>query len=405
MNAVLAIEPGQSTLYWDEASPDAAIWHGETPTRKDIAIALQVDQVCELSQLKDWQGREFATIRSQDALTRTQQEALGCRFEQSIEGPEQQLAEAIITLRMQQDEGAIAQMKQAAAVTIEAHQAGMRATPRASTEAEVRAAIEAVLIKHNMTTAYGSIVTTHGEVLHNQTYGHTLHPGDLLLVDAGSETELGWASDVTRTWPVSGRFSPTQRDLYQVVLAAHDACIEAIAPGIEYREIHLLASKVITEGLVSLGILRGDPVGLLEQDIQAYFFPHGVGHLLGLDVHDMEDLGDLAGYAPGRSRSDRMGLRFLRLDRPLQENMVVTIEPGFYQIPGLLNQARQPPDVSDRIHWERLAQFADVRGIRIEDDVWVRTAGAAVLTAALPTDCDRICELMMSNITESSVAH
>jgi Xaa-Pro aminopeptidase len=183
------------------------------------------------------------------------------------------------------------------------------------------------------------------------------------------------------------------------VLAAHDACIDVIQPGLEYRAVHQLASRILTEGLVDLGILTGRVENLLEQDIQAYFFPHGVGHLLGLDVHDMEDLGDIAGYESGRRRSDRMGLRFLRLDRVLQENMVVTIEPGFYQIPGLLKEARQEPRIAQSINWDRLAEFGDVRGIRIEDDVWVLSTGAEVLTADLPTECDRICEVMLEEYT------
>ncbi|MEM9137492.1 MAG: M24B family metallopeptidase, partial [Cyanobacteria bacterium P01_F01_bin.42] len=365
-----------------------------TPTGEEIGTRLQVDQVLPRSELRRWQGKSFSTIRSQDPYARLEQETLGFEFGAAITGTEQRLAEAIIQQRMRQDSGAIAEIRRAVAVTLQAHRTGLGATREARSEADVRAAIEAVFMAHNMTSAYGSIVTIHGEVLHNQSYHHPIHAGDLLLVDAGAETELGWAADVTRTWPVSGKFSPTQRDLYQVVLAAHDACIDAIAPGVEYREIHLLASRIIAEGLVSLGILIGNPESLISQDIQAYFFPHGVGHLLGLDVHDMEDLGDLAGYGAERTRSDRMGLQFLRLDRPLQGQMVVTIEPGFYQIPGLLDQARQHPEVSSQINWDRLAQFADVRGIRIEDDVLVQDGGAEVLTAALPTDCEQICGLM-----------
>ncbi|RKH81441.1 M24 family metallopeptidase, partial [Corallococcus praedator] len=145
------------------------------------------------------------------------------------------------------------------------------------------------------TCAYNSIVTVHGEVLHNDRYHHPLRSSDLLLADVGAETPDGWASDITRTWPVGNRFSSTQRDLYEVVLAAHDRCIAAVRPNVEYRDIHLLACETIAQGLVDLGILRGRADDLVEQDAHALFFPHGVGHLIGLDVHDMEDLGDRAG--------------------------------------------------------------------------------------------------------------
>ncbi|HEY9827838.1 MAG TPA: M24 family metallopeptidase, partial [Stenomitos sp.] len=234
-------------------------------------------------------------------------------------------------------------------------------------------------------------VTVCGEVLHNQSYGNPLTPRQLLLVDAGAEHPLGWASDVTRTWPVSGQWTATQRAIYDVVLAAHDACIAAIRPGVEYRDIHQLAAVTLTEGLVDLGLLRGPVEMLIERSAPALFFPHGVGHLLGLDVHDMEDLGDLAGYAPGRQRSDRPGLKYLRLDRPLQAGMTLTIEPGFYQVPGLLNDLQTRKAFADCVNWERLAEF-DVRGLRLEDDVLVTETGCEVLTSSLPIQADDVLE-------------
>ncbi|MEM9247030.1 MAG: M24 family metallopeptidase, partial [Cyanobacteria bacterium P01_F01_bin.153] len=219
---------------------------------------------------------------------------------------------------------------------------------------------------------------------------------DLLLADVGAETALGWASDITRTWPVSGKFSPTQKALYDVVLEAHDQGIAAVKPGADYREIHLLASRVLAEGLVDLGILKGNPESLVDADAHALFFPHGVGHLMGLDVHDMEDLGDVSGYAPGRLRSDRFGLGFLRLSRILEPNMVITIEPGFYQVPAILNNATWRERYSEMVNWDRLADFSDVRGIRIEDDVLVTETGNEVLTDDLPVDTGAIEELMLS---------
>jgi Xaa-Pro aminopeptidase len=305
-------------------------------------------------------------------------------------GVDAQLANAIVALRIVHDSTAVESIQAAVAVTVAAHRAGMAATPQATTEAAVRSAMEQRLIAQNMTTAYNSIVTVHGEVLHNEHYHHRLADGDLLLADVGAETASGWAADVTRTWPVSGKFSSTQRDIYDVVLAAHDAAIAAMAIGVEYRDIHLCACRQLAAGLVDLKILQGEPDGLVERDAHALFFPHGIGHLLGLDVHDMEDLGDLAGYAAGRQRSDRFGLGYLRLDRPLQPKMIVTIEPGFYQVPALLNDAQRCEQYQDAVNWQRLSQFADVRGIRIEDDVLITESGVMVLTQDLPTQADAI---------------
>ncbi|BAZ29268.1 peptidase M24 [Cylindrospermum sp. NIES-4074] len=395
-NAVIRLEAGKLELFLDDPQPSSALWHGETPSREEIAQNIGADAARPMAELESW-VEGAATIAVQDAATWTQQSQLLNRWvlpQNPPQGIDLELTKAIISLRLTHDAGALVELRKAAAVSVEAHKAGMAATPKAKLEAEVRAAMEAAIIAQNMTTAYNSIVTVHGEVLHNEHYHHPLQPGDLLLADVGAETELGWASDITRTWPVSGKFSSTQRDIYNVVLAAHDACIAKVYPGVEYGEIHLLAASVMAEGLVDLGILQGNPQELVEIDAHALFFPHGIGHLLGLDVHDMEDLGDLAGYEEGRKRSDRFGLGYLRLNRPLQPGMLVTIEPGFYQVRAILNDPQVRSKYQNVVNWERLSQFSDVRGIRIEDDVLVTETGREVLTAALPNDANTIEDLV-----------
>ncbi|XHX77313.1 MAG: aminopeptidase P family protein [Stenomitos frigidus ULC029] len=390
-NAVIRLDDGKLVLFMDEASPGSALWHGASPKRDKIAAAIGAYDAYPLAELAS--QSEMATIAVQDATTRSHQAKVLKRAIASADDSQSfdlELARAIVSLRLTHDDFALAELRKAATVSIAAHKAGMAAMRYAHTEAAVRAAMEGVIIANNMTCAYTSIVTVHGEVLHNNQYHHSIQSGDLLLADVGAEAASGWASDITRTWAVAGKFSPTQRAIYDVVLAAHDACIAAMRPGVEYRELHLLAAQTIAAGLVDLGILRGQVDDLVEQDAHALFFPHGVGHLLGLDVHDMEDLGDLAGYEAGRQRSDRFGLNYLRLDRPLQTGMVVTIEPGFYQVPAILQDPERRSRYQAVVAWDRLAQFADVRGIRIEDDVLVTATGADVLTAALPTKAESI---------------
>ncbi|MEA5616282.1 aminopeptidase P family protein [Cronbergia sp. UHCC 0137] len=395
-NAAIRLEAGNLQLFIDDPDPSSALWHGETPTREEIAEKIGANDTRPMAELAAYL-ENAATVPVQDAGTWTQQTQLLERWilpKNQLEGIDLDLAKAIVSLRLTHDQTALVELRKAADVSVQAHKAGMAATSKSNVEAQVRAAMEAVIMGHNMTTAYTSIVTVHGEVLHNGHYHHPIEPGDLLLVDVGAETQTGWAADITRTWPVSGKFSSTQRDIYDIVLAAHDACIENIAPGVEYGEIHLLAATVITEGLVNLGILRGNPEDLVKTDAHALFFPHGIGHLLGLDVHDMEDLGDLAGYDEGRKRSDRFGLSYLRLNRPLRPGMLVTIEPGFYQVPAILNDPKVKSQYQSRVNWQRLEQFADVRGIRIEDDVLVTESGREVLTAALPNSANAIEELL-----------
>lgn len=397
-NAVIGLEAGQLTLFWDEPLPEAALWHGPTWSRSELAAQIGAEAHAPLSAVSTW-APQVASLPAPTLASRQQQSEWLGRTVSPISAHEparasalhdKHLAQAIVQLRIQQDEFAQDQLKRAAQITVAAHLQGMEATLHCPSEAALRAEIEAVMMAHQCPTAYASIVTVHGEVLHNDAYSHALKSGDLLLVDAGAETPLGWAADVTRTWPASGQFSPTQREIYDIVLAAHDACIAKTAPGVEFRDLHLLAARTIASGLVEVGILKGHPDDLVEQDAHALFFPHGIGHLLGLDVHDMEDLGDLAGYAPGRERCDRMGLRYLRLNRPLQSQMLVTLEPGFYQIPALLNNPNLREQYRECVNWDCLAHFEDVRGIRIEDDVLVTPKGCQVLTSALPTAADEV---------------
>lgn len=387
-NAAIRLESGRLQLFMEESGPAHALWYGESPSRATISEQIGADEAYPLTALKSW-TEEAATIAVQDGATRLQQSSVLNRMltpANQVQDKDRELAQAIVTLRLTHDAAALAEIRRAIAISVVAHRVAIAATSAAKTEAQVRASLESVMTAQEAAPAYTSIVTVHGEVLHNDRYHHRLNSGDLLLVDAGAEVSSGWASDITRTWAVSGKFSPTQRAIYQVVLQAHDACIAAMRPGVEYREIHLLGARTIAAGLVDLGILRGSPDALVEQDAHALFFPHGIGHLLGLDVHDMEDLGDLAGYAEGRTRSDRFGLGYLRLDRPLQAGMVVTIEPGFYQVPAILNDPERRSRYEGMVNWERLAEFSDVRGIRIEDDVLVTETGAEVLSADLPTD-------------------
>ena len=229
-----------------------------------------------------------------------------------------------------------------------------------------------------MSCAYPSIVTPHGEVLHSERYDHDARATAICCSPTSApRPQGGWAGDVTRTWPVSGRFSPTQRELYQVVLEAQRRAIAAVGPGTRYRNVHVLACQTLAAGLVDLGILRGDPIALAADGVVALLFPHGIGHLLGLDVHDMEDLGDRAGYAPGRERAKEFGLRSLRLDRDL-----VARDGGDDRarpLPGRRRSWRTPAltrVAGDRLDRKKLAAFADVRGIRIEDDVLVTETGA-----------------------------
>ncbi len=396
--AALLLDRGRATLFVEPPASDAALWHGEVPGFDAIRDDTGVDEVLPLDRLGDVVGArwpEVATLPANDEPTaawqsRSSGREVRARSGAELTGQDATLADAMIALRLSHDEAALSQMRRAIEVTTLAHHAGARALGPGVREAAVLAAIDATFVAHGMAPAYGSIVSVHGEVLHNEAHHGVARDGDLLLVDAGAETAEGWASDVTRVYPVSGRFSATQRALYDVVLAANRAAIAKVAPGVRYRDVHVEAGRTIVRGLCDLGILRGEIDGLVERGAYTVFFPHGVGHLLGLDVHDMEDLGDRAGYAPGRARASRFGDAYLRLDRDLSPGMVVTIEPGFYQVPAILRDPTYTAAIERDLDRDALARFADVRGIRLEDDVLVTASGAEIMTRAIPIDAAAI---------------
>lgn len=384
-NAYLLLAGGEATLFVPEPTAADALWHGPQKGRD----ALANDTGCRVAYLdalpNALAGKRVATLPAIDAATRDDQSRLLKReiSPSALTNLDLELADAVIALRLVHDDHAQSEMRRAAATTALAHAAGMRATRAGLRESDVRAAMETPILADGGSTAYGSIVTTHGEVLHNNHYENTLVAGDLLLADVGAESAGGFAGDVTRTWPVSGRFSSTQRAYYEVVLRAQKKAIAAVAPGVRYRDVHLLASTELASGLCELNVLRGDPKELVANGAHALFFPHGIGHLIGLDVHDMEDLGDRAGYASGRTRSAQFGLSYLRLDRDLEEGMAVTIEPGLYHVPAIFEHHEYKKLVDAHVNTTELRKFKDVRGIRIEDDVLVTKSGNDVLTRSI----------------------
>ena len=394
--AALFIDEGSSVLLVPDHDAHDHLWHGPTPSHAELTeqTGLPVQSMRALDALRG--DRTLATIPPLDHAEAEHWARLLARpvDELGAHRSDEPLLEALVKLRLTHDEAAIDELRRAAEASVRAHLVGMGATRPGRHEREVCAEMEAVFARRGFGTAYNSIVSVHGEVLHNHHHHLRMEAGDLLLADVGAETDTGYAADITRTWPVSGKFTSSQRALYELVLEVQEACIAKVRPGTRYRDVHLTAARTLAEGLVRLGILRGEPDGLVERGIHALFLPHGIGHLLGLDVHDMEDLGDRAGYAPGLARDAQFGLSYLRLDRVLSPGMAVTIEPGFYQVPLLLSQPERVGLDGSVLNRQRLAAFADVRGIRIEDDVLITEHGNDVMTGGLAKEPAAIEEAM-----------
>ncbi len=383
-NAVLVLDGNGDTLYLPGRADDDDLWHGEAPSEQALGEHFGLRVVRRDLEHSTLFGH--ATLPTPDAEGRAFQEhVLGREVPYGVfAGRDRMLAHAMCALRLSHDELAQTQLRDAATVASSAHRLGIQITKPDMRERDVKRVMMSKIMLAEMSASYNPIVTVHGEVLHNHEYGNPMAAGDLLLADVGAESSLGFASDITRTWPVDATYSPTQCAIYEVVLKAQAAAIEKCVVGVRYRDIHLAAARALTLGLIELGIFRGNADELVADGCHALFFPHGIGHLLGLDVHDMEDLGDLAGYAPGRTRSKQFGLSYLRLDRDLAPNMAVTIEPGFYQVPRLLQTKGVELEKTGVLNLAELKRFSDVRGIRIEDDVLITDGAPEIISFEAP---------------------
>ena len=315
-DAALLITPdGQETLFLPPPADDDALWHGRVETIQQTAAALGLAHVRPAAELADacapFAGALHTVAVPDEGAARRLAALAGLPelFLGRANGSDA-LIDAIIHLRRTLSAAEIAEQRATAHITGRAHRAAMAATAPGIYERELSALFGAVIAAEGLTQAYDSIVTVRGEVLHNFHYDNRLEDGQLLLLDGGAEARTGYATDVTRTWPVSGCFSPRQRAAYDAVLAAQQAAIAQVRVGVRYRDIHRTAARVLARFLVDEGLLRGDPDNLVECGAHALFFPHGVGHLIGLDVHDLEPFGDRAHYGPGRTRSPQFGTAY-----------------------------------------------------------------------------------------------
>lgn len=296
-----------------------------------------------------------------------------------------ELREALTHARRPKDEAEIALLRRAAAATAAGFAAALPCLRAGASEREVQVELEAGFFRAGgERTGYGTIVGAgpNSGVLHVNPSARRLAPGDTVLIDAGAEIAR-YTADVTRTWRVAGGGDPgVFRDLYALVLAVEEHAIARCTPGAEWRDVHLAAAHEIATGLVALDLLRGEPAALVERDAHALFFPHGLGHLVGLGVRDA------SGYLPGRARSMRPGLAMLRTDLPLEPGYVITVEPGVYFVPALLQDPALRARHHDAVNWARAESLLGFGGIRIEDDVLVTAGAPEVLTAAVPKSPD-----------------
>ncbi len=384
-------EPGHDVLFSKPESIDDIVWTGPKPSRIDLAHEAGIESVEDIERLEE----HLANARSRNTkihyLPPYQYSSL-FRFAQllKIETGEvignvsQLLMEQVAKQRSAKSDVEMAEIEDALAISDRMHRACMAAARPGMRECELAGMIQGIALSSDRQQAYDPIVTVHGEVLHNHSYDNILEKGQLLLNDSAAESPMFYASDITRTFPVSGRFTSVQAEVYQLVLRMQLGTIDMIKPGISYRDAHLGACRILAEGLCAMGFMKGNPADAVAAGAHALFFPHGIGHMLGLDVHDMEDLGDIVGYVKKEKRSGQFGLNFLRLSRPLEPGFVLTVEPGIYFIPALIDRWQQQGLHKDFINYNKINGFRSFGGIRTEDNILVTSNGARILGPAIP---------------------
>jgi Xaa-Pro aminopeptidase len=291
----------------------------------------------------------------------------------------------------------IEQIEAAIDISYEMHVAAMKLSRPGLYEREIAGAIEGSAISKGSRLAFPTIFSIHGQTLHNPYYGNVMKDGDIAVHDSGAESALHYASDITRTIPISGKFSPRQKDVYSIVLQAQEKAIDVIKPSVEFREVHRIACTVFAEGLKDLGLMKGDPQEAVQAGAHTLFFPCGLGHMLGLDVHDMEALGeDYVGYTETIKRNPDFGWRFLRLAKAVEPGFVVTVEPGLYFIGELMDRWEAEQKHEPFINYSKLEKFRDFGGVRIEDDVLVTSDGCRLLGIPVPKSIEQVETIALS---------
>ncbi|MCF8240614.1 MAG: aminopeptidase P family protein [Melioribacteraceae bacterium] len=387
LNGIIDIENDSDMLFGDDFSIDDIVWMGPQPALKDEAKKVGVEKTEPKVDLEAYvknairKGRDVHFLPQYRFDTMLMlEDILGIKAASLNNYASEKLIKAVISQRSIKTDEEVAEIENAVAVSYEMNTSAMRAIKPGMVEREIFGMVEGIALSKGRGVSFPIIFSIHGETLHNHHHENLMKDGDIVVLDSGAESLLHYASDITRTFPVNGKFSDKQKDVYQVVLDSQMQAIDLVKPGKKFKEIHLHSCKVIAEGLKNLGLMKGDVDAAVDAGAHALFMPHGLGHMMGLDVHDMEGLGEkYVGYDEETKRSDQFGLAYLRLGRELQTGFVFTVEPGIYFIPQLIDMWKNENKHADFLNYEKIEEYKSFGGIRIEDDVLVTSDGYKVL--------------------------
>lgn len=395
--AVIDVDAGTATVFGDELTIEHIVWMGDLPTIAARAERVGVSDTRPLADVSRIVAESRAAGRDVHYLppyrpdtTLWLAELMAVARAAVAAGASTDFIRAVVDQRNIKSAEEVAEIERAVETSVAMHEAAIRMARPGMTEADIAAEVGRIAAAAGGRTSFPIIATIHGETLHNHVHVNTLSDGDLFLLDAGAETAMGYAGDLSSTFPVSPRFSERQRTIYELQLAAQVAAVDTLAPGVPFREAHFASSRVIFDGLKDLGVMKGDTDEALAAGAHAMVFPCGVGHMMGLDVHDMENLGEVwVGY-DGEPKSTQFGLKSLRLARELKPGFVVTVEPGIYFIPQLMDLWRSEGRCTDFIDFDELDKWRDFGGVRNEEDFLITSEGFRRLGPYKPQTLEEI---------------
>ena len=390
--ALIDIDQDTETLFGDDQTMADVVWSGPLPTLAErgapagISTYAPAKALAERVEAAIRDGRRVHFLAPYRAEHSEKLSAmLGLQSSALRDSRSEPFHAAVIAQRSYKTPEEVADLELAVDISREMYTTAMRAAQPGKHEYEIVAEIARVAIARGGRFSFQPICSVHGETLHNPFYRNVLKAGDVMILDSGAETANYNASDITRTLPVGGTFTAQQRLIYEMVLRAQLAAIAAVTPGKRYLDVHLLAARSFATDLKAAGLMKGDVDEAVAAGAHALFFPHGLGHMLGMDVHDMENLEErMVGYRKGLDRSTQFGLGYLRLARELEPGFVITVEPGLYFIPALIDQWKADGTNSAFINFAEVDKFRNARGYRIEDDVLVTDSGSRVLGPPIP---------------------
>ncbi len=390
--AVIDVDTGTESIFGDDTTLEDVIWMGDLPTIKERAAAVGVKKTAPFAQLAETIDRARKKGRPVHFLPPYRPETsarvsglLGVRLPDVRKHVSAELIKAVVAQRSTKSAAEVAEIEKSLAVSRQMYAVAMRTVRTGLRESDVVGAIEGLVRAHGLLTAFPTILSMNVHIFHNQDHGRRMKKGRLLVIDSGVSSAHGYASDITRTIPVSGTFSLKQREIYEIVLKGQLQAIAAMRPGASFKDIHLATAKTMASGLKEIGLMKGDVEEAVAAGAHALFFPHGLGHMIGLDVHDMEGLGeDYVGYDKTVKRSQQFGLAYLRMAKELRPGYVLTVEPGIYFVPALIDRWRGEKRCAQFIDYSQVEKYRNFTGVRIEDDVLITGNGSRVLGRPIP---------------------